>query len=124
LTIRKRTIGLIVFGVLLIVSIFAAVAALQWWVATISTLTVPVVIAVGIVAAIVGYQNFNTEIRDLKTQLRLANEEIGKLEETIRRLQAPSRKPLFANSLGLTGSPRLRARAASGAPPRRGPARS
>jgi hypothetical protein len=94
LTIRKRTIGLIVFGVLivLIVGIFAAVAALQWWVATISALAVPVVIAVGMVAAIVGYQNFNTQIRDLRTQLRLAHEEIGKLEETIRRLQAPSRK--------------------------------
>jgi conjugal transfer/entry exclusion protein len=93
LTIKKRTIGLIVFGVLivLIVGIFAAVAALQW-VATISALAVPVVIAVGMVAAIVGYQNFNTQIRDLRTQLRLANEEIGKLEETIRRLQAPSRK--------------------------------
>jgi hypothetical protein len=51
-----------------------------------------VVIAVGMVAAIVGYQNFNTQIRDLRTQLRLAHEEIGKLEETIRRLQAPSRK--------------------------------
>src|SRR5215471_9186415 len=90
LTIRKRTIGLIVFGVLivLIVGIFAAVAALQWWVATISALAVPVVIAVGMVAAIVGYQNFNTQIRDLRTQLRLAHEEIGKLEETIRRLQA------------------------------------
>src|SRR5262249_4904190 len=39
LTIRKRTIGLIVFGVLtvLIVGIFAAVAALQWWVATART---------------------------------------------------------------------------------------
>src|SRR5215813_13791448 len=94
LTIRKRTIGLIVFGVLivLIVGIFAAVAALQWWVATISALAVPVVIAVGMVAAIVGYQNFNTQIRDLRTQLRLAHEEIGKLEATIRRLQAPSRK--------------------------------
>jgi len=94
LTIRKRTIGLIVFGVLivLIVGIFAAVAALQWWVATISTLAVPVVIAIGMVTAIVGYQNFNTQIRDLRTQLRLAHEEIGKLEETIRRLQAPSRK--------------------------------
>ena len=94
LTIRKRTIGLIVLGVLivLIVGIFAAVAALQWWVATISALAVPVVIAVGMVAAIVGYQNFNTQIRDLRTQLRLAHEEIGKLEETVRRLQAPSRK--------------------------------
>ena len=94
LTIR-RTIGLIVFGVLivLIVGIFAAVAALQWWVATISALAVPVVIAVGMVAAaIVGYQNFNTQIRDLRTQLRLAHKEIGKLEETIRRLQASSRK--------------------------------
>ena len=93
LTIR-RTIGLIVFGVLivLIVGIFAAVAALQWWVATISALAVPVVIAVGMIAAVVGYQNFNTQIRDLRTQLRLAHEEIGKLEETIRRLQAPSRK--------------------------------
>jgi conjugal transfer/entry exclusion protein len=92
LTIRKRTIGLIVLGVLivLIVGIFAAVAALQWWVA--SALAVPVVIAVGMVAAIVGYQNFNTQIRDLRTQLRLAHEEIGKLEETIRRLQAPPRK--------------------------------
>jgi len=40
----------------------------------------------------VGYQNFNTQIRDLRTQLRLAHEEIGKLEETIRRLQAPSLK--------------------------------
>jgi ABC-type multidrug transport system fused ATPase/permease subunit len=91
---KKRTIGLIVFGVLivLIVSIFAVVAALQWWVATISALAVPVIIAVGMVAAIVGYQNFNTQIRDLRTQLRLAHEEIGKLEETIRRLQAPSRK--------------------------------
>ena len=94
LTINKRTIGLIVFGVLilLIVGIFAVVAALQWWVATISALAVPVIIAVGMVAAIVGYQNFNTQIRDLRTQLRLAHEEIGKLEETIRRLQAPSRK--------------------------------
>ena len=72
--------------------IFAAVAALQWWVATISALAVPVVIAVGMVAAIVGYQNLNAQIRDLRTQLRLAHEEIGKLEETIRRLQAPSRK--------------------------------
>jgi hypothetical protein len=94
LTIKKWTIGLIVFGVLivLIVGIFAAVAALHWWVATISALAVPVVIAVGMVAAIVGYQNFNTQIRDLRTQLRLAHEEIGKLEESIRRLQAPSRK--------------------------------
>ena len=94
LTIKKRTIGLIVFGMLivLIVGIFAAVAALQWWVATISAIAVPVVIAVGMVAAIVGYQNFNTQIRDLRTQLRLAHEEIGKLEETIRRLQAPSLK--------------------------------
>ena len=93
LTIRKRTIGLIVLGVLivLIVGIFAAVAALQWWVATISALAVPVVIAVGMVAAVVGYQNFNTQIRDLRTQLRLAHEEIGKLEETIRRLQAVSK---------------------------------
>src|SRR5262249_43821241 len=88
LTIKKRTIGLIVFVVLmvLIVGIFAAVAALQWWVATISALAVPVVIAVGMVAAIVGYQNFNTQIRDLRTQLRLAQ------EETIRRLQAPPPK--------------------------------
>ena len=94
LTIKKRTIGLIVFGMLivLIVGIFAVVAALQWWVATISALAVPVIIAVGMVAAIVGYQSFNTQIRDLRTQLRLAHEEIGKLEETIRRLQAPSRK--------------------------------
>ena len=94
MTIKKRTIGLIVFGVLivLILGIFAVVAALQWWVATISALAVPVIIAVGMVAAIVGYQNFNTQIRDLSTQLRLAHEEIGKLEETIRRLQAPSRK--------------------------------
>ena len=94
LTIKKRTIGLIVFVVLmaLIVGIFAAVAALQWWVATISALAVPVVIAIGMVAAIVGYQNLNAQIRDLRTQLRLAHEEIGKLEETIRRLQAPSRK--------------------------------
>ena len=94
LTIKKRTIGLIVFGVLivLIVGIFAVVAALQWWVATISALAVPVIIAVGMVAAIVGYQHFNTQIHDLRTQLRLAHEEIGKLEETIRRLQAPSRK--------------------------------
>ena len=94
MTINKRTIGLIVFGVLivLIVGIFAVVAALQWWVATISALAVPVIIAVGMVAAIVGYQNFNTQIRDLRNQLRLAHEEIGKLEETIRRLQAPSRK--------------------------------
>ena len=94
LTINKRTIGLIVFGVLivLIVGIFAVVAALQWWVATISALAVPVIIAVGMVAAILGYQNFNTQIRDLSTQLRQAHEEIGKLEETIRRLQAPSRK--------------------------------
>jgi len=94
LTIRKRTIGFIVLGVLivLIVGIFAAVAALQWWVATISALAEPVVIAVGMVAAIVGYQNFNTQINDLRTQLRLAHAEIGKLEETIRRLQAPSRK--------------------------------
>ena len=94
LTIKKRTIGLIVFVVLmaLIVGIFAAVAALQWWVATISVLAVPVVIAVGMVAAIVGYQNFNTQIRDLRTQLRLAQEEIRKLEETIRRLQAPPPK--------------------------------
>src|SRR5437763_2295678 len=83
--IRKRTIGLIVFGVpiVLIVGIFAVVAALQWWVATISALAVPVIIAVGMVAAIVGYQNFNTQIRDLSTQLRLAHEEIGKFEETI-----------------------------------------
>src|SRR5215475_10301607 len=96
LPIKKRTIGLIVFVVLmaLIAGIFAAVAALQWWVATISALAVPVVIAVGMVAAIVGYQNFNTQIRDLRTQLRLAQEEIRKLEETIRRLQAPSRKTL------------------------------
>src|SRR5215813_5938711 len=59
LTIKKRTIGLIVFVVLmaLIVGIFAAATALQWWVATISALAVPVVIAVGMVAAIVGYQN-------------------------------------------------------------------
>src|SRR5262245_37322556 len=80
LTIRKRTIGLIVPGVLivLIVGIFAAVAVFQWWVATISALAVPVVIAVGMVAAIVGYQNFNTQIRDLRTQLRLAHKEIGK----------------------------------------------
>jgi hypothetical protein len=94
LTIRNGTIGRIVFGVLivLIVGIFAAVAALQWWVATISALAVPVVIAIGMVAAIVGYQNLNAQIRDLRTQLRLAHEEIGKLEETIRRLQAPSRK--------------------------------
>ena len=71
LTIRKRTIGFIVLGVLivLIVGIFAAVAALQWWVATISALAVPVVIAVGMVAAVVGYQNFNTQIRNLRTQL-------------------------------------------------------
>jgi hypothetical protein len=91
---QKRTIGLIVPGVLivLIVGIFAAVAVFQWWVATISALAVPVVIAVGMVSAIVGYQNFNTQIRDLRTQLRLAHKEIGKLEETIRRLQAPSRK--------------------------------
>jgi hypothetical protein len=95
LTIKNRTVGLIVFGVLIvfIVGIFAAVAALQWWVATISALAVPMVIAVGMVAAIVGYQNFKAQIRDLRTQLRLAHEEIGKLEETIRRLQAPSRKP-------------------------------
>ena len=94
LTIRNGTIGRIVFGVLivLIVGIFAAVAALQWWVATISALAVPVVIAIGMVAAIVGYQNLNAQIRDLRTQLRLAHEEIGKLEATIRRLQAPSRK--------------------------------
>ena len=94
LTIKKRTIGLIVFVVLmaLIVGIFAAVAALQWWVASISALAVPVVIAIGMVAAIVGYQNFSTQIRDLRTQLHLAHEEIGKLEETTRRLQAPSRK--------------------------------
>jgi hypothetical protein len=93
LMIRKRTIGLIVFGALivLIVGIFATVTALQWWVATISALAVPVVIAVGMVAAIVGHQNFNMQIRDLRTQLRLAHDEIGKLEETIR-LQAPSRK--------------------------------
>jgi hypothetical protein len=47
-TIKKRTIGLIVFVVLiaLIVGIFAAIAALQWWVAKISALAVPVVIAV------------------------------------------------------------------------------
>ena len=102
LTIKKRTIGLIVFGVLivLIVSIFAVVAALQWWVATISALAVPVIIAVGMVAAIVGYQNFNTQIRDLSTQLRLAHEEIGKLEETIRRLQAPSRKTRLTHQGG------------------------
>jgi len=94
LPIKKRTIGLIVFVVLmaLIVGIFAAVAALQWWVATISALAVPVVIVVGMVAAIVGYQNFNTQIRDLRIQLRLAQEEIRKLEETIRRLQAPPPK--------------------------------
>jgi len=51
LTIKKRTIGLIVFvGLMaLIVGIFAAVAALQWWVATIFALAVPVVIAVGMV---------------------------------------------------------------------------
>jgi c-di-AMP phosphodiesterase-like protein len=68
-TIKKRTIGLIVFVVLiaLIVGIFAAIATLQWWVATISALAVPVVIAVGMVAAIVGYQNFNTQIQDLRT---------------------------------------------------------
>src|SRR5262249_30115725 len=86
--------GLMGFGLLIVLigGIFAAVAALQWWVATISALAVPVVIAVGMVAAIVGYQNFNTQIRDLRTQLRLAHEEIGKLEATIRRLQAPSRK--------------------------------
>jgi predicted RND superfamily exporter protein len=93
-TIKKRTIGLIVFVVLiaLIVGIFAAIAALQWWVATISALAVPVVIAVGMVAAIVGYQNFNTQIQDLRTQLRLTQEEIRKLEETIRRLRAPPPK--------------------------------
>ena len=63
LTIRNGTIGRIVFGVLivLIVGIFAAVAALQWWVATISAIAVPVVIAVGLVAAIVGYQNLRLE---------------------------------------------------------------
>ena len=94
IAIKQRTLGLIVLVVLiaLIVGIFAAIAALQWWVATISALAVPVIIAVGMVAAIVGYQTFNTQIRDLSTQLRLAHEEIGKLEETIRRLQAPSRK--------------------------------
>src|SRR5262249_58286125 len=88
---QETDLGLIVFVVLmaLIVGIFAAVAALQWWVATISALAVPVVIAVGMVAAIVGYQNFNTQIRDLRTQLRLAQEEIRKLEETIRPLQTP-----------------------------------
>src|SRR5262245_51241180 len=87
LPIKKRTIGLIVFVVLmaLIAGIFAAVAALQWWVATISALAVPVVIAVGMVAAIVGYQNFNTQIRDLRTQLRLAQEEIRKLERSEER---------------------------------------
>jgi hypothetical protein len=92
-TIKKRTIRLIVFVVLiaLIVGIFDAIAALQWWVATISALAVPVVIAVGMVAAIVGYQNFN-KIQDLRTQLRLAQEEIRKLEETIRRLRAPPPK--------------------------------
>jgi hypothetical protein len=74
------------------VGIFAAIAALQWWVATISALAVPVVIAVGMVAAIVGYQNFNTQIQDLRTQLRLAQEEIRRLEETIRRLPAPPPK--------------------------------
>src|SRR5262249_17256396 len=91
---QETDLGLIVFVVLmaLIVGIFAAVAALQWWVATISALAVPVVIAVGMVAAIVGHQNFNTEIRDLRTQLRLAQKEIKKLEETIRRLQAPPPK--------------------------------
>jgi predicted RND superfamily exporter protein len=93
-TIKKRTIGLIVFVVLiaLTVGIFAAIAALQWWVAMISVLAVPVVIAVGMVAAIVGYQNFNTQIQGLRTQLRLAQEEIRKLEETIRRLRAPPPK--------------------------------
>jgi uncharacterized ion transporter superfamily protein YfcC len=52
-TIKKRTIGLIVFVVLiaLIVGIFAAIAALQWWVATISALAVRMVIAVGMIAA-------------------------------------------------------------------------
>jgi hypothetical protein len=74
------------------VGIFAAIATLQWWVATISALAVPVVIAVGMVAAIVGYQNFNTQIQDLRTQLRLAQEEIRQLEETIRRLRAPPPK--------------------------------
>jgi|SRR5215510_4882668 len=94
LTMKKRTIGLIVFVVLiaLMVGTFAAVAALQWWVATISALAMPVVIAVGMVAAIVGYQNFNTQIHDVRTQLRLAHEEIIKLDETIRRLQAPRPK--------------------------------
>ena len=62
----------------LIVGIFAAIAALQWWVATISALAVPVVIAVGMVAAIVGYQNFNAQIQDLRTQLRLAQEDGGR----------------------------------------------
>ena len=94
LTMKKRTIGLIVFVVLiaLMVGTLAAVAALQWWVTTISALTMPVVIAVGMVAAIVGYQNFNTQIHDVRTQLRLAHEEIRKLEETIRRLQEPRPK--------------------------------
>ena len=86
--------------IVLIVGTFAAIAALQWWVATISTLAVPVVVAVGMVAAIVGYQNFNTQIRDLRTQLRLADKEIGKLEETIRRLQAPSRKTRLTRQRG------------------------
>jgi hypothetical protein len=65
IAIKQRTLGLIVLVVLiaLIVGIFAAIAALQWWVATISALAVPVVIAVGMVAAIVGYQNFNTKFR-------------------------------------------------------------
>ena len=56
LTIKKRTIGLIVFvGLMaLIVGIFAAVAALQWWVATISALAVPVVIAVGMARPLSG----------------------------------------------------------------------
>jgi hypothetical protein len=55
IAIKQRTLGLIVLVVLiaLIVGIFAAIAALQWWVATISALAVPVVIAVGMVAAIV-----------------------------------------------------------------------
>jgi hypothetical protein len=86
------TTGLTVFVVIIavIVGIFAAVAALQWWVVTISALAVPVIIAVCMVAVIIsGYRNFNRQIRDLRTQLRLAHEEIRKLDETIRELQAP-----------------------------------
>jgi ribose/xylose/arabinose/galactoside ABC-type transport system permease subunit len=62
LTMSEWTTGLTVFVVVIavIVGIFAAVAALQWWVVTISALAVPVIIAVCMVAVIIsGYRNFS-----------------------------------------------------------------